>query len=179
MTRLPLVFACSGCSLAGRLAYDLAQEFDRRGMAEMSCLAGVGAGKSHFLKELRGREVWIIDGCAIECSLGVFKHVRGTADVHIRLHELGVKKRSEAPRGWDIERLLDAATKQVSEQRALKRRSTACVNDTTASRSWSGDPPRELSSRDQGFYESPHRTTVGGTLACHNLQNETPDRGQR
>lgn len=164
MKRLPLVFACSGCSLAGRLAYDLAQEFDRRGMAEMSCLAGVGAGKSHFLKQLQGREVWIIDGWSIECSLGVFKQVPGTADVHIRLHELGVKKRSGAPPGWDMERLLDAATKQVSEQRALKRCLTACeLKDSTARRSWSDDPPRELSSRDEGFSES----RIGLPSAAH------------
>jgi hypothetical protein len=35
----PLVFACSGCSNAGQLANQVALELNRRGVAEMSCLA--------------------------------------------------------------------------------------------------------------------------------------------
>lgn len=166
MKRLPLVFACSGCSLAGHLAYDVGQEFNRRGIAEMSCLAGVGAAKPHFLKQLRGREVWIVYGCSIECGLGIFAQVRRQADVHIRLHELGVKKNSGAPTGWGMERLLDDATKQVSEQRALKRRLTdGGLKESAAGTSRSSDPPREIASRDETFIESPPMAAASGTLA--------------
>jgi hypothetical protein len=35
----PVVFACADCSAAGRLAYEVALELDRRQAAEMSCLA--------------------------------------------------------------------------------------------------------------------------------------------
>ena len=161
--RLPLVFACSGCSLAGRLAYDLAQELDRRGIAEMSCLAGVGAGKPHFLKQLQGREVWIIDGCPIECSLGIFDRAPRQADVHIRLHDLGVKKNSGAPPGLDMERLLDAALQQVSVQRARKRLPTARdTEEHLATRNKASDFPKELSNRDVALS---HSTAAGGTLA--------------
>jgi uncharacterized metal-binding protein len=45
----PLVFACSGCSFAGKLADDLARHLDRTGDAEMSCLAGVGAQRPSFI----------------------------------------------------------------------------------------------------------------------------------
>lgn len=38
---LPIVYACSGCSEAGQLANQVALESDHRGLAEMSCLAGV------------------------------------------------------------------------------------------------------------------------------------------
>lgn len=61
-TDKPIVLACAGCSFAGRLAYELAQELDRRGAAEMSCLAGVAADLPCFRKKLEDREVWIIDG---------------------------------------------------------------------------------------------------------------------
>ena len=91
-TKVPIVFACSGCSNAGQLANRLALEFNRRGLAEMSCLAGFAAGKTHFLKKLQAREVWIIDGCPLECSVGVFDQVLQHVDVVIRLHELGVRK---------------------------------------------------------------------------------------
>jgi uncharacterized metal-binding protein len=39
---LPLVYSCSGCSSAAQMANHLAISLDRRGMAEMSCIAGVG-----------------------------------------------------------------------------------------------------------------------------------------
>ena len=118
---IPLLFACSGCSPAGRLAYDLALELDRRGIAEMSCLAGIGAQRPHFIKQLRDREVWVIDGCPIECSLGVFESVCQHADIHIRLHELGVRKKQGAPQGLDLERMLEAALGQVANQRQRLR----------------------------------------------------------
>lgn len=88
----PLVFACAGCSHAGRLAYDVAQEMDRRGVAQMSCLAGIGAQKANFLKQLRGRTVWVIDGCPTECAAGVFDNIEQKFDVHVRLHEYGIRK---------------------------------------------------------------------------------------
>src|SRR5690606_21354051 len=39
---LPLVYSCSGCSSAAQMANWLAVALDRRGLAEMSCIAGVG-----------------------------------------------------------------------------------------------------------------------------------------
>jgi uncharacterized metal-binding protein len=118
---IPLVYACAGCSPAGRLAYDLAQELDRRGIAEMSCLAGVGAARPHFLKQLDGREVWIIDGCPIECSLGVFGQVPRQVNIHIRLHDLGVRKKTGAPPQMDMDRLVKAALEHVREQQAHRQ----------------------------------------------------------
>lgn len=38
----PLVYSCSGCSSAAQLANHVALQLDRRGVAEMSCIAGVG-----------------------------------------------------------------------------------------------------------------------------------------
>ena len=114
---LPLLFACSGCSSAGQLADQLARELDRRGIAEMSCLAGVGAAKSHFLKKLKQREVWIIDGCPIACSLGVFTRLRNHIDVHIRLHDLGVRKNAPLPTGLSFENLVEGAQREAAQQK--------------------------------------------------------------
>lgn len=115
----PIVFACSGCSPAGQLANAVALELDRRGIAEMSCLAGIGAAKRHFLKQLEGREVWIVDGCPIECSRGVFEQVRKHVDVHVRLHELGVRKADEPPEGAAFEKLMDGVLDQARRQSAF------------------------------------------------------------
>ncbi|TWU62216.1 putative zinc-binding protein [Crateriforma conspicua] len=105
--QLPVVFACSGCSNAGQLANQVALELDRRGIAEMSCLAGVGAAKPVFLKKLKDRPVWIVDGCPIHCSLGVLGQVAEHADVHIRLHDLGIKKNADMPEHDEFDRLID------------------------------------------------------------------------
>ena len=113
---IPILFACSGCSNAGQLANDLAKELDRRGVAEMSCLAGVGAGKEIFLKRLRDREVWVIDGCPINCSLGVFDQVRENVDVHIRLSDFQVKKNADRPSGAEFDQFVETVLEWIKQQ---------------------------------------------------------------
>jgi uncharacterized metal-binding protein len=100
----PLVFACSGCSFAGKLADDLARHFDRTGEVEMSCLAGIGARCPRFLAKLRSREVWLIDACPIECARVVFDQAGQAAAItrHIRLHDCAVTK-YQTPRGVDVD----------------------------------------------------------------------------
>ena len=94
---LPLVYACAGCSLAGRVAYDIAQELTHRKVAQMSCLAGIAADLPVFTKQLHDREVWVIDGCPLECAKGIFDKEHRPVDRHIRLREYGVPK-NESPR---------------------------------------------------------------------------------
>jgi uncharacterized metal-binding protein len=95
--QLPLVFACSGCSNAGQLADLLARELNRRGLAEMSCLAGLGAKRAVFLKKLASRKVWLIDGCPIDCAAGVLDQVGEAPDLRLNLHDLGIKKNGTLP----------------------------------------------------------------------------------
>lgn len=104
---LPLVYACAGCSLAGRVAYDVAQELTRRNVAQMSCLAGVAAELPVFTKPLGEREAWVIDGCPLECAKAVFDKLGRPVDRHIRLREYGVPK-TETPRtSVDIAEITD------------------------------------------------------------------------
>ncbi len=118
---VPVVFACSGCSNAGQLANQLALELDRRGIAEMSCLAGVGAAKATFLKKIQGREIWVIDGCPIECSHGVFELARERVDVHIRLFDLGIRKNVELPTGVELDQLVENVLRHAARKKATRR----------------------------------------------------------
>lgn len=111
--RRPIVFACAGCSFAARLSWELAKELDRRGIAEMSCLAGIGARKKPFLNKLRHREVWVIDGCPIECGLGIFDLIDARVDRHIRLADLGFKKNAEPEGGVDMDALINRVVEQA------------------------------------------------------------------
>ncbi|WP_353235278.1 putative zinc-binding protein [Diaphorobacter ruginosibacter] len=92
---LPLVYSCSGCSSAAQLANHVALEMDRRGTAEMSCIAGVGG---HVPKLVRlaqsGRPIIALDGCPLNCVANCLAQHRITADRHYQLHEHGVKKRA-------------------------------------------------------------------------------------
>ncbi len=64
----PLVYSCSGCSSAAQTSNDVALELDRRGLAEMSCIAGVGGDVPKLVKLAKsGRPIIAIDGCALGC----------------------------------------------------------------------------------------------------------------
>jgi uncharacterized metal-binding protein len=66
--RLPLVYSCSGCSNIAQLANRVAIELDRDGIAEMSCIAGVGGGVEPLVKKANsGRKIISLDGCALHC----------------------------------------------------------------------------------------------------------------
>ena len=113
-TLKPVVFACSGCSPAGQLANPLALELDRRGIAEMSCLAGLGAEKPVFLKLAERRPLWIIDGCPIECGEGVTAKVGRPMVLHLRLHDLDIKKREGLPERMTMDDLVAWVEVQAS-----------------------------------------------------------------
>jgi uncharacterized metal-binding protein len=113
LASLPILFACSGCSNAGQLANHVALEMSRWGIAEMSCIAGIGAGKSHFLKQLARRRVWVIDGCPIHCGLGVLQQAGNEVDAHIRLHEMGVRKDTTMPDTCEVEKLIDEVLRYI------------------------------------------------------------------
>jgi uncharacterized metal-binding protein len=106
-SKKPVIFACAGCSAAGRLAYDLAQEFDRRQVAEMSCLAGLAAQLPLFTRQIASRPVWLIDGCEIQCGRAIFERQDRPIDRHIRLDEYGVRKKTGLPPGADLQALAD------------------------------------------------------------------------
>lgn len=90
----PLVYSCSGCSSAAQLAHHLALRLDRDGLAEMSCIAGLGGDVKPLVQTARsGRPVIAIDGCSLHCARkSLARH--GVAPVlAYALNELGVKKR--------------------------------------------------------------------------------------
>lgn len=93
-SHLPLVYSCSGCSSAAQMANHLALRLDRAGVAEMSCIAGVGGDVPHLLKTASsGRPIVALDGCALECAKSCLARHGIEADLHHVLSEHGVRKR--------------------------------------------------------------------------------------
>lgn len=90
----PLVYSCSGCSSAAQLANQVALRLDRSGVAEMSCIAGVGGDVPHLLKIAQsGRPILALDGCPLVCVASTLARHGLTAQRHYQLQQYGVKKR--------------------------------------------------------------------------------------
>lgn len=91
---LPLVYSCSGCSSAAQMANFIALELDRRELAEMSCIAGVGGGVRHLVRIAQsGRPILAIDGCKLECVKSSLAQRQVTPTQHVILQERGVQKK--------------------------------------------------------------------------------------
>lgn len=95
--KLPLVYSCSGCSSAAQLANHVAVQLDRRQLAEMSCIAGVGGNVPHLVRIAQsGRPILALDGCALQCVSNSLAQRGVVASKHLLLHEQGIKKRQHA-----------------------------------------------------------------------------------
>lgn len=116
---LPLVYSCSGCSSAAQLANDIAIRMDRNGIAEMSCIAGVGGGVKSLVNKAKraavnGRKIIVLDGCHLQCARHCLDNQQVRADVHIKLNEFGIRKKyHEDPDVEDAERVYEAACKAI------------------------------------------------------------------
>ncbi len=91
---LPIVYACSGCSSAAQLANHVAVRLDRSGVAEMSCIAGVGGDVPSLIKTAQsGRAIVVLDGCPLECARHCLQRHGVTPTQHHQLNLYGVRKR--------------------------------------------------------------------------------------
>lgn len=121
---LPLVYSCSGCSSAAQMANYVAVQLDRRGAAEMSCIAGVGGDVPALLKLAHsGRPIIAIDGCPLACV----KHSLGrhelAADEYVQLAAHGVRKRFHAD--FDIQQADEVVNEVEGLARELRERASA------------------------------------------------------
>jgi uncharacterized metal-binding protein len=122
---LPLVYSCSGCSSAAQFANDLALRLDRDGVAEMSCIAGVGGNVPSLVRRAQeaaaaGRPILAIDGCALACTRACLAQREVKPTVHLQLSEQGVKKQYHAD--FDpaqFERVYAQVVERVSAMAAL------------------------------------------------------------
>lgn len=93
-TEKPLVYSCSGCSSAAQMANYIAIQFDRKGIAEMSCIAGVGGNVKKLVKTAQsGRKIIAIDGCPLACAKACLSNHQITPAMHFELTSFGVSKK--------------------------------------------------------------------------------------
>jgi uncharacterized metal-binding protein len=76
------------------MANYIAVQLDRSGLAEMSCIAGVGGNVKKLVKTATsGRKIIIIDGCPLACSKACLGNHSVTPDLNIELTQFEVKKK--------------------------------------------------------------------------------------
>lgn len=76
------------------MANQIALWMDREGVAEMSCIAGVGGGVPGLVRTASsGRPIVALDGCAMRCVAACLNRVGVAADAHFILKDYGVDKR--------------------------------------------------------------------------------------
>lgn len=94
---LPLVYSCSGCSNVAQVANTVALRLDRTGIAEMSCIAGVGGDVRPLVsRATSGRRIIALDGCALHCVKNCLARHGVAPEVHITLSEMGLRKRAHS-----------------------------------------------------------------------------------
>lgn len=124
---LPLVYSCSGCSSAAQMTNYIALQLDRRGAAEMSCIAGVGGNVPHLVKIAQsGRPILALDGCPLQCVRSSLAQRGITPTRHVQLHEHGVRKRYHAD--FDVEE----AEKLVESTAAIARELASAASARSA-----------------------------------------------
>ena len=102
---------------------------DWRGVAEMSCIAGVGGGVPHLLKiALSGRPIVALDGCPLVCVKSSLSRHGIQARNHYQLHQFGVKKR--AHQDFDLQeaaRVVERVSADLARQHAAVVVSSPCT----------------------------------------------------
>ncbi len=117
---LPLVYSCSGASSAAQMANHIAVRLDRLGVADMSCIAGVGGDVKPLVRTAKsGRPIIALDGCPLHCAAHILRRHGITADKHYDLSDMGVTKKMHAD--FDPEearRILQRIAKESGAMRA-------------------------------------------------------------
>ncbi len=91
-TETKLIYACSGAADVGEIADRVARRLRKECIAGMSCLAGIGAGLSGYVKSAKDVDVNItIDGCQIACAKNTLEKI-GVTPVSYILTDMGLVK---------------------------------------------------------------------------------------
>lgn len=112
----PIVYACSGCSDAGEIADQTARQLTRNGVAEMSCVVGIGGRVKPLMQKCeRAERILVIDGCPLACARHTLEKAGFTDFEYLNLADIGLRKNACPVTSESISQAVEAATKVLSE----------------------------------------------------------------
>ncbi len=111
-----LIFSCSGVADTGEIADRASRAFATGGCADMSCLAGVGAGISGFIASAKGADrLLVVDGCPLECARKTLSEKGITENIiHVRVTDLGFVKGKSPATGERVKAVAEAMGKKLA-----------------------------------------------------------------
>jgi uncharacterized metal-binding protein len=111
-----VVYACSGGSDTGELADRVARQLTREGVAQMSCLAGIGGQvKSLVARAETAKRLLVIDGCPLACARQTFERAGFSNIEHLKLHVIGFRKGATTVNAQSISAGVAAAKRIISQ----------------------------------------------------------------
>ncbi|WP_113906761.1 putative zinc-binding protein [Aliidiomarina celeris] len=84
----PLVYACSGCTRAGRLSHDVAMGLMNDNVANVGCLPALALGFESEKERAARCPVLVLDGCEQKCGLVAFQQLQLNVKWHVDLNQL-------------------------------------------------------------------------------------------
>ena len=88
-----IVMACSGGSNVGQITNEVGKMLDKRDVAKLFCLAGVGGHVKGMVASVEGADkVLVIDGCQVKCAKECMDKEGLTGYEHLVVTELGIEK---------------------------------------------------------------------------------------
>jgi uncharacterized metal-binding protein len=115
VTRMILV--CSGGSNVGQLANQAGVELTQEGFGKLSCLAGVGAHLSGFVRSATDiPELVVIDGCEVGCAKGVLEQAEVPLRGYLVITDLDIGKNKDMNlKRAEIDQVKEAVRRLPSE----------------------------------------------------------------
>lgn len=104
-----VVFACSGAADVGELTDLVARKLQKKGEAQMKCLAFVGAGITEMIDSVRGAKILVIDGCSKDCGKIAMCKNEISDFTHLRLTELGYTKGATPADAHNVDAVYEVA----------------------------------------------------------------------
>jgi uncharacterized metal-binding protein len=112
-----MILVCSGGSNVGQLANRAGIELTQEGFGKLSCLAGVGAHLSGFVRSAQDiPELVVIDGCEVGCARGVLEQAEVPLRGYLVITDLDIDKNKDMNlKREEIDRVKEAVRRLQSE----------------------------------------------------------------
>ena len=118
-----LIYSCSGSADVGEIADRVTRRLRDEGYARMTCLAGVGAGRSGYVQSAKGAdEVITIDGCVTACARKSLERI-GVQPTSYILTDLGLEKHETPVTDQVVNEVLENIKKNTGISKATPQSS--------------------------------------------------------
>ncbi len=109
------VYVCGGAADVGELTDRAARRMDRKGIASMSCMAGIGARDADItFKAEYATRVLLMDGCPKACSRRTFENAKLYRFAHFDLSAIGLIKSKSPVTEENIQRVVEKAAAMLA-----------------------------------------------------------------